>query len=80
MTSSLRDVTIKVGRSVYHVRTSLDDESLMRVTKLMAEFTGELEHTLDQEKILLLLCLQLGWTLEKIRSKIDVFSEELEKQ
>ncbi|NLD98186.1 MAG: hypothetical protein GX635_13805, partial [Synergistaceae bacterium] len=51
MTSSLRDVTIKVGRSVYHVRTSLDDESLLRVTTLMAEFTGELEHTLDQEKI-----------------------------
>ena len=48
MTSSLRDVTIKVGRSVYHVRTSLDDESLLRVTTLMAEFTGELEHKIGR--------------------------------
>lgn len=80
MTSSLRDVKIKVGRSVYHVRTSLDDESLTRVTELMAEITGDLDRTLDQEKILLLLCLQLGWTLEKIRSRIDGVSEELEEQ
>lgn len=79
MTSSLRDVTIKVGKSLYHVRTSLDDESLTRVSNLMAEITAELQNTLDQEKVLLFLCLQLGWTLEKIRSKIDVFSEELKK-
>jgi hypothetical protein len=79
VTSSLRDVTIKVGRKIYHVRTSLDEESLARVLANMAEITGGLENSLDQEKLLLLLCLQLGWSLEKIRSRIDSVAEELEE-
>ena len=79
MISSLRDVTLKVGKKSYHVKTSLDEESLARVSTLRAEITGELEDVLDQEKVLLLLVLQLAWSFEKIRSKIDSFSEELEK-
>ena len=80
MTPSLHDVTIKVGRSVYNIKTTLDDASLARVVGMMSEISAGFEHAPDQERTLLLLCLQLGWALEKVRSRLESVSEEFEEK
>ena len=80
MTPILHDATVKIGKQTYNIRTTLDDENLLRVMNLITDVVERLDETLDQEKTLLLLCLQLGWTLEKMRSKIDEYAEELKEQ
>ena len=80
MTSSLRDVSVQIGKASYSIGTSLDDDSLKRMEALMADVTDKLDRSLDQEKVLLILCLQLAWTLENTRSKIEGLYEEIEKE
>lgn len=71
MEPSLRDVTIRIGKKSYFLKTSLDDESLKGITSLSTEITREFENSLDQENLLLLSCLQLAWLLEKIGKKLE---------
>ncbi|NLM70459.1 MAG: hypothetical protein GX181_00680 [Synergistaceae bacterium] len=80
MTSSSRDVTIKVGKNSYSIKTTLDDDSLGRISSLLADAAERTDSSQDQEKVLLILCLQLAWALEKTLSKLEAISEELEKE
>jgi hypothetical protein len=69
--ASLREVTIRIGKKSYFLKTTLDDESIKGITDLSAEITREFEDSLDQENLLLLSCLQLAWLLEKLGRKLE---------
>jgi hypothetical protein len=69
--ASLRDVTIRIGKKSYFLKTTLDDESIKAITDLSADITREFEGSLDQENLLLLSCLQLAWLLEKLGRKLE---------
>ncbi len=71
MDASLRDVTIRIGKKSYFLKTTLDDESIKAITDLSADITREFEGSLDQENLLLLSCLQLAWLLEKLGRKLE---------
>jgi hypothetical protein len=69
--ASLREVTIRIGKKSYFLKTTLDDESLKGISDLSAEITRDFEDSLDQENLLLLSCLQLAWLLEKFERKLE---------
>jgi hypothetical protein len=69
--ASLREVTIRIGKKSYFLKTTLDDESIKAITDLSADITREFEGSLDQENLLLLSCLQLAWLLEKLGRKLE---------
>lgn len=71
MPSPLRDVTIRMGRKSYFLKTALDDESLSRISSISSEITKSFSSSLEQEDLLLLSCLQLAWSLEKIGAKME---------
>ncbi|MBL3540546.1 hypothetical protein [Aminivibrio sp.] len=71
MDATLREVTIRIGKKSYFLKTTLDDESIKGITDLSAEITREFEDSLDQESLLLLSCLQLAWLLEKLGKKLE---------
>ena len=70
-----REVTIRIGKKNYFVKTALDDESLKGIHSLFRELTEGLEKSHDQEDLLLISCLQLAWLLQSTGVKI---SEALE--
>lgn len=77
MSPVLREVTIKVGRKSYFLRTTLDDESLSGISELSGEITERLGGNKDQETLLLLSYLQTAWMLEKLGRKLEETLEVL---
>ena len=73
--ASLREVSLKIGRKTYHLRTSLDDESLRGITAIAEEISGGIE-THDQENVLVLSCLQLAWLLQKLGRLLEKTLEQ----
>jgi len=78
--ASLREVTIRIGKKSYFLKTTLDDESLRGISSLSAEITKEFAGSLDQEYLLLLSCLQLAWILEKLGRKLEKSLIELKDE
>lgn len=74
-----REVPVRVGKKVYFLGTALDDETLVRVSDIISEVVGEFADGLDQERVLLLSCLQLAWTLDKIGSRLGQAMETIEE-
>lgn len=65
-----REVTIRIGKKNYFVKTALDDESLKGIHSLFRELTEGLENSLDQEDLLLISCLHLAWLLQSTGKKL----------
>ena len=65
-----REVTIRIGKKNYFVKTALDDESLKGIHSLFRELTEGLENSLDQEDLLLISCLHLAWLLDSTEKKL----------
>lgn len=80
MDASLREVTIRIGKKSYFLKTTLDDESIKAITDLSADITREFEGSLDQENLLLLSCLQLAWLLEKLGRKLERSLEDIREK
>ncbi len=80
MNASLREVNIRIGKIIYFLKTTLDDESIKGISDLSAEITREFEGSLDQESLLLLSCLQLAWLLEKLGRKLERSLEDIREK
>ena len=66
-----REVTIRIGKKNYFVKTALDEKSLKGIHSLFRELTEGLENSLDQEDLLLISCLQLAWLLDSTEKKLN---------
>jgi len=72
----LREVTVKIGKKAYYLRTSLDDESLKTITGMAAEIAESI-NTPDQENVLLLSCLHFAWQLKKMGKILEKTLEQV---
>jgi hypothetical protein len=74
--ASLREVSVKIGKHTYYLRTSLDDESLQSITGLTSEIAGGIKNA-DQENVLLLSCLQLAWLVQKLGRALEQMLDDI---
>lgn len=72
----LREVTVKIGKKAYYLRTSLDDESFKTITGMAAEIAESI-NTPDQENVLLLSCLHFAWQLQKMGKILEKTLEQV---
>ena len=75
-----REVTIRIGKKNYFVKTALDDESLKGIHSLFRELTEGLENSHDQEDLLLISCLQLAWIIQSTGKKLSEAFESGEQK
>ena len=66
-----RDVALNIGKGVYTVSTSLDNEALDRVKELIDEACGGVKKGAGQEDILVLGILRLAYGLDAVRVKLE---------
>jgi len=68
--SEARNVEITLGGKNYAIETALDNGVLNRIIGNIQESFSNYEDEEDQEKSLLLVCLDLSYKLEELRSSI----------
>jgi hypothetical protein len=79
MSAELRKVNLKLGKGTYTLRTVLDDDALKNLTRIISEITEKLEEQVPQEDQLAIICMTLGWKLEKISRRLKLLLETMEK-
>ena len=75
--AELREVRILIGKRSYRMQTALDESALAQVTALAAEVSESIGDGIDQENLLLLTCLQLSYSLEKMSSRLNHLLKKL---
>lgn len=75
--AELREVRIIIGRRSYRMQTTLDDETLERVTSLVAEVGSTTRSGVDQDNWLMLTCLQLAYSLDRISQRLSPLEDRL---
>jgi hypothetical protein len=79
MSSELRKVNLKLGKGTYTLWTVLDDNALKSLTRMISEITEKLEEQVPQEDQLAIICMTLGWKLEKISRRLKLLLKTMEK-
>lgn len=69
--SYTRNVMITLGKKTYSIETALDDSTLNRVIGNIQESFSDYLDGEDQEKCLLLACLDLSYRLDTVLSERD---------
>ena len=60
------------------MQTVLDEPTLSRVVSIVDEVGQAIESGTDQDHLLMLTCLQLAYTLEKVSKKLESLEEKLQ--
>ena len=76
--SELREVSVVVGKRSYRMRTALDEDTLARVTSMAAVLCEAAGEGIDQENRLLLTCLQLAYSLDRISERVGPLLSHME--
>lgn len=79
MSTELRKVSLKIGKGTYTLQTVLDDEALRNLTRIISEVTDKLDEQVPQEDRLAVICMTLGWKLEKISRRLKLLLDTMEK-
>ena len=79
MSAGLRNVNLKLGKGTYMLQTELDDATLESLRRIMSEITDKLDERVPQEDQLAVVCMTLGWKLEKISRRMKLLLEFMEK-
>jgi len=79
MSAGLRKVSIRLGKGTYTLQTELDDATLENLRRIMSEITDRLDERVSQEDQLAVVCMTLGWKLEKISRRLKLLIEIMEK-
>lgn len=79
MEESLRNVKLKIGKGTYSLQTALDDDSVARVSELIAEVMSKVENFSTKEEALALVCMTLGWKLDKATRRMKILAETMDK-
>ncbi|MDR2527680.1 MAG: hypothetical protein LBD04_01495 [Synergistaceae bacterium] len=72
-----REVSLVIGRRSYRVQTALDDDTLARVTEIVQGVGEAVGAGVDQNHLLMLTCLQLAYSLEKISGALQPLENRL---
>ena len=73
----LREVRIPIGKKSYHMQTELDDDTFGRIVDIVDEIYVSLDRNTDQDKLLVLICLQLAYKLEKFSGTLESLDKKL---
>ena len=79
MSAEPRKVNLKLGKGTYTLWTVLDDNALKSLTHMISEVTEKLEEQVPQEDQLAIICMTLGWKLEKISRRLRLLLETMDK-
>jgi hypothetical protein len=79
MSAELRKVSLKLGKGTYTLRTVLDDNAIKNLTKIISDVTDKLDEQVPQEDQLAIICMTLGWKLEKATRRLKLLLEIMEK-
>ena len=71
MMRTAREVTLNIGKGVYTVSTSLENDTLDRVRCLIDEACGEVKKGVRNEDIMVLGILRLAYGLDAVRVKLE---------
>jgi len=74
-----RDVVITIGNKTYSIETGLDEKILHRVLLHIEDSMSGAEVTEDQEKALLLACLDLAYKLESSLKDVEKNTDNFRK-
>ena len=77
MIKTSKEVTFNIGKGIYTVNTSLEDEALDRVKGLIDEACGEVSKGTKQEDLLMLTCLRLAYSLDAVSDKLKAIVSRL---
>jgi len=72
-----REVRIPIGKRSYLLQTELDDDALNRVVAIVNEIGRAIADNLDQDNMLMLVCLQLAYNLEKVSGLLETLDKRL---
>jgi hypothetical protein len=59
------------------MQTGLDDDTFKRVTDIVSEVCADMSSDIDQDKLLVLICLQLAYKLEKFSGSLESLDRRL---
>ena len=79
MSAELRKVILKLGKGTYTLQTALDDNAIKNLTRAISEVADKLDERVPQEEQLAIICMTLGWKLEKISRRLNNLLETMEK-
>ena len=79
MSAELRKISLKLGKGTYTLQTALDDDAIRNLTRVISEITDKFEEQVSQEDQLAIICMTLGWKLEKISRRLKLLLETMEK-
>jgi len=79
MSAELRKISLKLGKGTYTLQTALDDDAIRNLTRVISGITDKLEEQVSQEDQLAIICMTLGWKLEKVSRRLKILIETMEK-
>ncbi|MCL2768105.1 MAG: hypothetical protein FWE49_05225 [Synergistaceae bacterium] len=79
MSAELRKVNLRIGKGSYTLQTVLEDDEIDSLTRTISEITEKLDERVPQEEQLAVICMTLGWRLEKISRRLRLLIESMEK-
>ncbi|MDR1731941.1 MAG: cell division protein ZapA [Synergistaceae bacterium] len=75
--AELREVRIPIGKRNYRMQTALDEPTLDRVVSIVSDVSSSAGDNVDQDQLLMLTCLQLAYSLEKISQRLEKLTDRL---
>ncbi len=72
-----REVRITIGKRSYEVVTLLDDGGLERLKELLDDACPYPDRGIEQENLLMLTCLRLAYSLDKISTQLPELLDKL---
>ncbi len=72
----LRTVALRLGEGTYSLRTRLDEESWDRVKTLVGAAFDEAPRHLPREQRLVMACLEMALSLDRIGERLKKFLRE----
>jgi hypothetical protein len=79
MLAELRKVNLKLGKGTYTLQTMLDDVAIGDLTRAISGIADKLDERVPQEEQLAIICMTLGWKLEKISRRLKLILDIMEK-
>jgi hypothetical protein len=73
-----REVTIVIGRRLYNINTVLDQPTFDRVAAIVRGVGMSLKDDIDQDHLLMLTCMRLAYSLEKMTARLAPLADVLE--
>jgi hypothetical protein len=59
------------------MQTALDEPTLDRVVSIVSDVSSSAGDNVDQDQLLMLTCLQLAYSLEKISQRLEKLTDRL---